>query len=145
MTLHFMINMIGCRLLDCTDIIQARIGQTLSTSVADNLLCGGTNKKLLNFPNQVHLLQLLVFTACQRSCWKVMFLVMCVCQCVCPQRGPHITITYDTLDLIVLGSQLPPPPDMGHGNPLAPSPWFQPQSLPLQTWDILLVRSGSHH
>ena len=58
-----------------------------------------------------------------------MFSVMCVCQCVCPQRGPHITITYDALDLIVLGSQLPPPPDMGHGNPLVPTPVPSPPDM----------------
>ena len=60
-------------------------------------------------------------TALQRSCRKVMFLVMSVC----PQGGDsHVTITHDTLDPTVQGS---PPP--GHGNPLSSPP-------PPRTWDL---------
>ena len=40
----------------------------------------------------------------RRSCGKVMFLVICVCQSVCLGRGDsHVTVTHDTLDLTAQG------------------------------------------
>ena len=48
-----------------------------------------------------------LITAHQRSCWKVMFLYV--------SMSPHVTITYDALDLTVQGSTPATPqwtPDM---------------------------------
>ena len=52
-----------------------------------------------------------LFTAHQRSWGKVMFSLMCVCLSTGVwDRGTHVTITYDTLDLTALDpvAQLPP-------------------------------------
>ena len=71
---------------------------------------------------------------CQRSCWKVIFPQMSVCNSV-QGRGPHVTITHDALDLT---SQLPPSLDVGHGSPLSLS-WhgdIHPNLAPPPTSDI---------
>ena len=82
------------------------------------------------------------FTARQRSCGKVMFSVMSVCQSFCSWGRSHVTITYDALDLTI---QTPLPTQTwdltvqglhGHGIPLYRNP-------SLTTWPALLVTSGS--
>ena len=49
------------------------------------------------------------FTAQQRSCGKVMFSVVYVRRFVhkASQRGPHVTIIHDALDLTIQGTSVP--------------------------------------
>ena len=65
-----------------------------------------------------------IFTACQRSCGKVMFSVACVCLSVHRDRGSHVTITNEDLN----GSQwisIYRYPPTRHASP-----------YPLSTWDL---------
>ena len=81
----------------------------------------------------------------------VMFSVVCfchsVCPSVCPQGGPHVTITHDALDLTVQGStiQAPPPPARHQTwKPMVPGRFPQSDLGPSWPCPLLLTFSGQH-
>ena len=96
-----------------------------------------------------------IFNARKRSCGKVMFSVMCVCQSV--QGDPHVTITNDALDITVQDPLLWPKSRRHETPPSRPCPPRHgtmgsphPQSPEHETWDPpghvppLVTSSGNH-
>ena len=98
------------------------------------------------------LLDDVIFITHQRSCRKVMFLVVSVCLSVHRGKGgPHVYITHDALDLILQSPALSPPPPPSP--PDSPSPPPPPQALPPSDMGLpwfkpphpLLVKSGGRN
>ena len=78
-----------------------------------------------------------IVTTCQRSCGKVIFLVLSVCHSVHRGVSPHVTIIHGALDLAIQGSQ----PTSGPC-PLHMGPHYTGTLAPL--WSLAPIDMGPH-